>query len=236
VDDPVCELLGSREHLQDIFSALDRHDPPLGLREGGARGNVLDAPADSVLVRRGPAANKDPPEVLLTPRLLARRTHHPRDPGQQGMAHRVVAPPRPAREHRAAALAHRALPRATCSCLDGPHLGTSRAAAIVTPDEAFPLSHSTSPFRSVIVLSPSSSDARTSHWWALQATSSGRVADQQNTQSDQVPLWANFTQTIAPDTPVPRLLQGLIRSFVQNEAASAVRGFLDNVRRELEAG
>ena len=46
---------------------------------------------------------------------------------------------------------------------------------------------------------------------------------------------ARFTQTIAPDTPVPRLLQGLIRSFVQREAASAVRGFLDNVRREVEA-
>ena len=45
-----------------------------------------------------------------------------------------------------------------------------------------------------------------------------------------------LTQTIAPDTPVPRLLQGLIRSFVQREAASAVRGFLDNVRREMEAG
>ena len=43
-----------------------------------------------------------------------------------------------------------------------------------------------------------------------------------------------LTQTIAPDTPVPRLLQGLIRSFVQREAASAVRGFLDNVRREME--
>ena len=45
----------------------------------------------------------------------------------------------------------------------------------------------------------------------------------------------HFTQMIAPDTPVPRLLQGLIRSFVQREAASAVRGFLDNVRREVEA-
>jgi uncharacterized membrane protein len=44
-----------------------------------------------------------------------------------------------------------------------------------------------------------------------------------------------LTQTIAPDTPVPRLVQGLIRSFVQREAASAVRGFLDNVRREVEA-
>jgi len=46
----------------------------------------------------------------------------------------------------------------------------------------------------------------------------------------------HFTQMIAPDTPVPRLLQGLIRSFVQREAASAVRGFLDNIRREVEAG
>ena len=44
-----------------------------------------------------------------------------------------------------------------------------------------------------------------------------------------------FTQTIAPDTPVPRLVQGLIRSFVEREAASAVRGFLENVRREFEA-
>jgi hypothetical protein len=44
-----------------------------------------------------------------------------------------------------------------------------------------------------------------------------------------------FAQTIAPDTPVPRLLQGLIRSFVQREAASAVRRLLDNVRREVEA-
>jgi hypothetical protein len=44
----------------------------------------------------------------------------------------------------------------------------------------------------------------------------------------------HFTQTIAPDTPVPRLMQGLIRSFVQREAASAVHGFLDNVRREME--
>ena len=36
------------------------------------------------------------------------------------------------------------------------------------------------------------------------------------------------------DTPVPRLVQGLVRSFVQREAASAVRGFLDNVRRQIE--
>jgi hypothetical protein len=44
-----------------------------------------------------------------------------------------------------------------------------------------------------------------------------------------------LTQTIAPDTPVPRFLQGLLRSFVQGEAVAATRGFLDNVRRALEA-
>ena len=32
----------------------------------------------------------------------------------------------------------------------------------------------------------------------------------------------------------PRLVQGLIRSFVQSEVASGVRGFLGNVRREME--
>jgi hypothetical protein len=44
----------------------------------------------------------------------------------------------------------------------------------------------------------------------------------------------HLTQTIAPDTPVPRLVQGVIRSFVQREAAASVRGFLDNVKREVE--
>jgi carbon monoxide dehydrogenase subunit G len=44
-----------------------------------------------------------------------------------------------------------------------------------------------------------------------------------------------LTQTIAPDTPVPRVLQGLLRSFVQGEAVAATRAFLANVRRELEA-
>jgi hypothetical protein len=57
----------------------------------------------------------------------------------------VVAPPRPAREHRTAALANRALPRATCPCLDGAYLRASRAAAIETPDEALTLVHSTYP-------------------------------------------------------------------------------------------
>src|SRR4029079_16539413 len=33
-------------------------------------------------------------------------------------------------------------------------------------------------------------------------------------------------QTIAPDTPVPRLLQGLIKGFVQKEGESAVEQYL----------
>jgi len=40
-------------------------------------------------------------------------------------------------------------------------------------------------------------------------------------------------QTIAPDTPVPRLLQGLIKSFVQKEAETAVAQYLDAVTRAV---
>lgn len=43
-------------------------------------------------------------------------------------------------------------------------------------------------------------------------------------------------QTIAPDTPVPRLLQGLIKSFVQKEADGAVEQYLERVQRMLERG
>ncbi len=42
-------------------------------------------------------------------------------------------------------------------------------------------------------------------------------------------------QMLAPDTPVPRLLQGLIRSFVEKEAATAVEQYLANVKRALES-
>lgn len=42
-------------------------------------------------------------------------------------------------------------------------------------------------------------------------------------------------QTIAPDTPVPRLLQGLIRSFVEKEAAEALKDYLANIKQELES-
>jgi hypothetical protein len=41
-------------------------------------------------------------------------------------------------------------------------------------------------------------------------------------------------QMIAPDTPIPRLLQGLIRSFVEREAAEGAQSYLANVKRALE--
>ncbi len=40
-------------------------------------------------------------------------------------------------------------------------------------------------------------------------------------------------QMLAPDTPVPRLLQGLIKSFVQGEAAKAASDYLANVAKKL---
>jgi carbon monoxide dehydrogenase subunit G len=43
-------------------------------------------------------------------------------------------------------------------------------------------------------------------------------------------------QAIAPETPVPRLLQGLIRSFVQREAEAAVDAYLAAVGRTLVSG
>ena len=42
-------------------------------------------------------------------------------------------------------------------------------------------------------------------------------------------------QTLAPDTPVPRLLQGLIRGLVEKEAAAAATEYLGNVKRALES-
>jgi carbon monoxide dehydrogenase subunit G len=43
-------------------------------------------------------------------------------------------------------------------------------------------------------------------------------------------------QTLAPDTPVPSLLQGLIRGFVQKEASAAATEYLANLKRALEGG
>jgi hypothetical protein len=40
-------------------------------------------------------------------------------------------------------------------------------------------------------------------------------------------------QMLAPDTPVPRLLQGFIKSYVEGEAAKAARGYLANVAQRL---
>ena len=40
-------------------------------------------------------------------------------------------------------------------------------------------------------------------------------------------------QRFAPDTPVPWLLQSLIRSFVEAEAAGAARDYLANLRQTL---
>ncbi|MDP3936730.1 MAG: SRPBCC family protein [Deltaproteobacteria bacterium] len=41
-------------------------------------------------------------------------------------------------------------------------------------------------------------------------------------------------QTIAPDTPVPKLVQGLVRSFVEREASNALKEFLENIKKELQ--
>jgi carbon monoxide dehydrogenase subunit G len=41
-------------------------------------------------------------------------------------------------------------------------------------------------------------------------------------------------QMTAPETPVPRLLQGMLRSFVDSEAQGTIKQFLVNVKRTLE--
>jgi len=41
-------------------------------------------------------------------------------------------------------------------------------------------------------------------------------------------------QMTAPDTPVPRLLQGLVRSFVESETSDAVKEYLHNMKKNLE--
>jgi carbon monoxide dehydrogenase subunit G len=49
-------------------------------------------------------------------------------------------------------------------------------------------------------------------------------------ESTKVTLW----QRLAPDTPVPSLLQGFIRSFVEKEAGEAVRLYLANAKKDIE--
>ncbi len=43
-------------------------------------------------------------------------------------------------------------------------------------------------------------------------------------------------QMVAPETPIPRLLQGLIKSFVEQESADAVHSYLTTVKKRLEKG
>lgn len=42
-------------------------------------------------------------------------------------------------------------------------------------------------------------------------------------------------QMLAPDTPVPRLLQSFLTSFVEKEAAEAAKVYLQNVKDALES-
>lgn len=42
-------------------------------------------------------------------------------------------------------------------------------------------------------------------------------------------------QMVAPDTPVPSLLQRLVKSFAEKEATAAVKDYLANVKEALEA-
>ena len=41
-------------------------------------------------------------------------------------------------------------------------------------------------------------------------------------------------QMIAPETPIPRLLQGFLKSFVEKEAAEGLRQYLAHVKQTLE--
>ena len=41
-------------------------------------------------------------------------------------------------------------------------------------------------------------------------------------------------QMVAPEVPIPRLMQSLIKPFVEREAADGVREYLANVKRGLE--
>jgi len=45
----------------------------------------------------------------------------------------------------------------------------------------------------------------------------------------------SLRQTLAPDTPVPRLLQGFLKSYVEKEAAEALKQYLANLKRQLES-
>jgi carbon monoxide dehydrogenase subunit G len=61
---------------------------------------------------------------------------------------------------------------------------------------------------------------------------SGRIRLKAAGDGTKVVIW----QRLAPDTPVPSLLQGFIRSYVEKEAGEGVRQFLANAKKELEKG
>jgi carbon monoxide dehydrogenase subunit G len=82
-----------------------------------------------------------------------------------------------------------------------------------------------------------SGDGRT--WIAFE----GIAAPEDNTDvSGEIrvePVAANTTRVtvrhmLAPDTPVPRLLQGLVRGHVEREARAGLSQFLGGVKRALE--
>jgi carbon monoxide dehydrogenase subunit G len=58
----------------------------------------------------------------------------------------------------------------------------------------------------------------------------GRIRLKSSGDDTKVVIW----QRLAPETPVPSLLQGFIRSYVEKEAGEAVRQFLANAKKELE--
>jgi hypothetical protein len=59
---------------------------------------------------------------------------------------------------------------------------------------------------------------------------SGSIRLQTSGESTKIVL----KQLLAPDTPVPRLLQGFLKSYVVQEAADAVKQYLVNVKKTLE--
>src|SRR5438552_12138974 len=65
VHDPVGELLRGGDQLEAVPVTVDGDDAPLGLREAGPHGDVLDAAADGGLVgRHVGAAEQHPTEAL----------------------------------------------------------------------------------------------------------------------------------------------------------------------------
>src|SRR5438093_9151405 len=110
VHDPVGELLRGGDQLEAVPVTVDGDEAPLGLREAGARGDVLDAPADGGLVgRHVSAAERHPAEALAAVGLPAGGAGGPRRAREERVRDPVIAPPRPPREDGAAALAYRGL-------------------------------------------------------------------------------------------------------------------------------